>query len=53
MIVTGDGKGIPLVKPDLARVPIFDPAERRGNRRMATLASSDSRDETTDSAFRP
>ena len=38
MILTGDGKGVPLVKPDLARVPIFDPAERRGNRRMATLA---------------
>ncbi|MCH2516406.1 MAG: ISKra4 family transposase [Dehalococcoidia bacterium] len=39
MILTGDGKGVPLVKPDLSRVPIFDPDERRGNRRMATLAS--------------
>lgn len=38
MIVTGDGKGVPLVKADLARVPIFDPDERRGNRRLATLA---------------
>lgn len=37
MIITGDGKGVPLVKPDLASVPIFDPDERRGNRRMATL----------------
>ena len=37
LIVTGDGKGVPLVKADLALVPIFDPDERRGNRRMATL----------------
>ena len=39
MVLTGDGKGVPLVKPDLASVPIFDPDERRGHRRMATLAS--------------
>lgn len=39
MVLTGDGKGVPLVKPDLASVPIFDPDERRGNRRMATLAA--------------
>lgn len=39
LVVTGDGKGVPLVKPELASVPIFDPDERRGNRRMATLAS--------------
>lgn len=38
MVLTGDGKGVPLVKSDLARVPLFDPDERRGNRRMATLA---------------
>ena len=37
MILTGDGKSVSLVKPDLARVPIFDPDERRGNRRMATM----------------
>ena len=37
LIVTGDGKGVPLVKADLALVPIFDPDERRGNLRMATL----------------
>lgn len=39
LVFTGDGKGVPLVKPELASVPIFDPQERRGNRRMATLAS--------------
>jgi hypothetical protein len=39
LVLTGDGKGVPLVKPDLSRVPIFDPDERRGNRRMATLAA--------------
>jgi len=39
MVLTGDGKGVPLVKAELESVPIFDPEERRGNRRMATLAS--------------
>ena len=39
MVLTGDGKGVPLVKAELESVPIFDPEERRGNRRMAMLAS--------------
>ena len=39
LVFTGDGKGVPLVTPGLARVPIFDPDERRGNRRRATLAA--------------
>ncbi len=44
MILTGDGKGVPLVKPDLARVPIFDPDERRksshGNARLCLFGGS-------------
>lgn len=39
LVFTGDGKGVPLVKPDAARVPVCgEPPERPGNRRMATLA---------------
>jgi hypothetical protein len=37
LIVTADGKGVPLVKADAQRVPAFDQKERPGNRRMATL----------------
>ena len=37
LILTADGKGVPLVKADAQRVPAFDKKERPGNRRMATL----------------
>lgn len=39
LVFTADGKGVPLVKADVQRVPAFDKAERPGNRRMATLAA--------------
>jgi hypothetical protein len=39
LVVTADGKGVPLVKEDAQRVPAFDKRERPGNRRMATLGS--------------
>lgn len=39
LVLTGDGKGVPLVKRDAERVPAFEEKEQRpGNRRMATLA---------------
>lgn len=39
LVFTGDGKGVPLVRSDAARVPVCgQPPERPGNRRMATLA---------------
>jgi hypothetical protein len=37
LVATADGKGVPLVRQDLAQVPAFDQKERPGNRRMATL----------------
>ena len=37
LVTTADGKGVPLVKADVERVPAFDEKERPGNRRMATL----------------
>lgn len=37
LVATADGKGVPLVKADAAKVPAFDEKERPGNRRMATL----------------
>ena len=38
LVATADGKGVPLVKADAAKVPAFDEKEQRpGNRRMATL----------------
>lgn len=38
LVTTADGKGVPLVKADAAKVPAFDEKEQRpGNRRMATL----------------
>lgn len=37
LILTADGKGVPLVQADARRVPAFDKKERPGNRRMATL----------------
>ena len=39
MVLTGDGKGVPLVKEDAQQVPVFEEkSQRPGNRRMATLA---------------
>ena len=39
LVLTGDGKGVPLVKKDAQQVPVFEEKnERPGNRRMATLA---------------
>jgi len=38
LVMTGDGKGVPLIKQDAERLPVFDKRERPGNRRMATLA---------------
>jgi hypothetical protein len=37
LVVSADGKGVPLVKADAQQVPAFDEKERPGNRRMATL----------------
>jgi len=37
LVITADGKGVPLVKEDAQKVPAFDKKERPGNRRMATL----------------
>lgn len=38
MVLTGDGKGVPLVKKDAEQVPVFEEKNQRpGNRRMATL----------------
>jgi hypothetical protein len=37
LVVTADGKGVPLVREDALKVPAFDKKERPGNRRMATL----------------
>ena len=39
LVLTGDGKGVPLVKKDAQQVPVFEEKNLRpGNRRMATLA---------------
>jgi hypothetical protein len=37
LVSTADGKGVPLVQEDAARVPVFEDKERPGNRRLATL----------------
>jgi hypothetical protein len=37
LVLTADGKGVPLVNADAQQVPAFDKKERPGNRRMATL----------------
>lgn len=39
LVATADGKGVPLVKADIPRVPAFDELERPGNRRMAIVGS--------------
>jgi hypothetical protein len=36
-VATSDGKGVPLVKADAERIPVFETRARPGNRRMATL----------------
>ena len=36
-VATSDAKGVPLVKADAERIPVFETRERPGNRRMATL----------------
>jgi hypothetical protein len=39
LVLTADGKGVPLVKKDAEQVPVFEEKNQRpGNRRMATLA---------------
>lgn len=39
LVLTGDGKGVPLVRSSSEPLPAFGESERRGQRRMATLAS--------------
>lgn len=39
MVLTADGKGVPLIRADAAKIPVTgDAPQRPGNRRMATLA---------------
>lgn len=38
LVLTADGKGVPMLRRDLEQRPVFDESERRGNRQMATLA---------------
>jgi hypothetical protein len=37
LVATADSKGVPLVREDAEKVPVFEEKERPGNRRMATL----------------
>lgn len=40
LVLSNDGKGVPLVREDAAKVPAFETANKRpGNRRMASVAS--------------
>lgn len=39
LVVSADGKGVPLVRPEAERLPALVERERPGNRRMATLAT--------------
>jgi hypothetical protein len=40
LVMTADGKGVPMVREDAQRLKVCDPKpERPGNRRMATVAS--------------
>jgi hypothetical protein len=40
LVLSCDGKGVPLVREDAAKVPAFETANKRaGNRRMASVAS--------------
>jgi hypothetical protein len=38
LVVSADGKGVPMLRRELERRPVFHESERRGNRQMATLA---------------
>jgi hypothetical protein len=38
LILTADGKGVPMLRRELSQQPVFDESKRRGNRQMATLA---------------
>ena len=38
LVLTADGKGVPMLRRELAKLPVFDESKRRGNRQMATLA---------------
>jgi hypothetical protein len=39
LVVTADGKGVPMIREDAESLPAFNASKRRGNRRVATLAS--------------
>ena len=39
LVVSGDGKGIPMVRESVDPVPAFEKREYPGNRKMATLAT--------------
>jgi hypothetical protein len=39
LVVSGDGKGVPMVRERVETVPAFETREHPGNRRMATLAT--------------
>jgi hypothetical protein len=38
LVVSADGKGVPMLRRELEKQPVFYESERRGNRQMATLA---------------
>ncbi len=39
LVLTADGKGVPMIRKDAEALPAFNASKRRGNRRVATLAS--------------
>jgi hypothetical protein len=39
LVVSGDGKGVPMVRESVEPVPAFEKREHPGNRKMATLAT--------------
>ena len=39
LVLTADGKGVPMIRKDAEALPAFNAVKRRGNRRVATLAS--------------
>lgn len=39
LVVSGDGKGVPMVRASVAKHPAFEQREHPGNRQMATLAT--------------
>ena len=38
LVLTADGKGVPMIREDAKALPAFNASKRRGNRRVATLA---------------